>query len=506
MMRFFRVAASAVAAVLVAGCGAGSSDGGGGDGLSPPAGLPASLTGQELDWGRCGAASDGPAPGDGWQCATLEVPLNHAKPKGATMDVELIRGRSTGGPGERVGSLLLNFGGPGASGVAYLPGYGDLLSTLRERYDLVSFDPRGVGSSEGVRCRDDEEIQAAESVDTTPDTAAEERAYFEDAADFGRGCAQDAGEVLGHIATTDTARDMDLMRHVLGDRTLHYLGFSYGTELGGVYAHLFPGNVGRMVLDAVVDPTADTVGQARNQTLGFQRALDAYLESTGQDPEKGSQRIADLLKKIDAEPLRTSTDRELTETSALTGLIQPLYGERSWPALTGALEAAERGDGSGLLKLADEYNERDSSGHYGTVTHAQRAISCSDDRRRPTPEQARKLLPGFRKISPVFGAYMAWDTAGWCHDWPVAGRFDTPEVSAPGADPILLVGNTGDPATPYEGTRRMAEELGEGVGVQLTWKGEGHTAYGSGSECVDSTVESYLLDGTVPKNGKVCAS
>jgi pimeloyl-ACP methyl ester carboxylesterase len=510
MTRFGRWTATAAAALLLAGCGGGSSpdgedEGKNGDGPSAtapssggPSALPASLTSQKLDWGRCKGTSDSPAPGSGWQCATLKVPLDYARPDGATIGLALIRSKATGGQGRRIGSLLFNFGGPGGSGVATMPSYESVVGPLHERYDLVSWDPRGVAASEGVRCRGDKAIQASESVDATPDDAAEE-------ADFGKGCAKAAGKLMSHVSTTDTARDMDLMREVLGDRRMHYLGFSYGTELGGVYAHLFPRNVGRLVLDAVVDPSADTVGHAKNQTLGFQRALDDYLRSTGQDPKQGSRKIADLLKRIDAKPLPTASGRRLGQTLALTGIVLPLYSKESWPRLTEALKDAEGGDGSALLTLADGYNERDASGHYGTTTHSQRVISCLDDKERPTPEETRKRLPEFEKISPVFGDFMGWDTAGWCHDWPVAGQYDNPEVDAPGAGPVLVVGNTGDPATPYEGARRMADELGKGVGVELTWKGEGHGAYGSGSDCVDSTVNSYLLDATVPKDGKVCS-
>ncbi|MER6977364.1 alpha/beta hydrolase [Streptomyces carpinensis] len=520
MSRFTQWAAAVAAAVLLAECGSGPSGGGGGTGgggdkgkgrSSPAASpddaagsraLPASLTAQRLDWGRCKTTSDSPAPGADWQCATLRAPLDWSRPDGETIGIALIRAKATG---ERTGSLLFNFGGPGGSGVATLPAYGSAVGTLRQRYDLVSWDPRGVGASEGIRCRDDRRIQAAEAIDATPDTPAEEQAYLQDAADFGRGCAKAAGKLLAHVSTTDTARDMDLIRQVLGDRRMHYFGISYGTELGGVYAHLFPQHVGRLVLDAVVDPTADSVGHALNQTLGFQRALDDYLKSTGEDPEQGSRRIADLVERLDAKPLPTSSGRKLTQSLALTGVVVPLYSRNSWPTLTAALGAAEKGDGSGLLSLADAYNERNASGHYGTTTHAQRVISCLDDKRRPTPAQTKKLLPRFEKISPVFGDYMGWDTAGWCHDWPVAGQYDHPQVSAPGAAPILVVGNTGDPATPYEGARKMANELGKGVGVELTWKGEGHGAYGSGSDCVDSTVNAYLLHGTVPRDGKVCS-
>ncbi|MEU4089373.1 alpha/beta hydrolase [Streptomyces aureus] len=517
MTRFARWTAAAAATLLLAGCSTGSGSGGtdegkNGDGTPATAqtsggtpGLPASIVSQKLDWGRCKGTSDSPAPGSGWQCATLKAPLDYAKPDGRTIGLALVRSKATGGQGKRLGSLLFNFGGPGGSGVSTMPLYESVVGPLHQRYDLVSWDPRGVGASEGVRCRGDKAIQAAESVDATPDDAAEEAAYLKDAEDFGKGCAKAAGRLMSHVSTTDTARDMDLMRQVLGDRRMSYFGISYGTELGGVYAHLFPKNVGRLVLDAVVDPTADTVGHAKNQTLGFQRALDDYLKSTGQDPKQGSLKIANLLKRIDAKPLPAAGGRRLGQTMALTGIVLPLYSKEGWPRLTEALKDAEGGDGSALLALADAYNDRDSSGHYGTTTHSQRVISCLDDKQRPTPEETKKRLPEFEKISPVFGDFMGWDTAGWCHDWPVAGQFDHPEVSAPGAAPVLVVGNTGDPATPYEGARRMADGLGKGVGVELTWKGEGHGAYGSGSDCVDSTVNSYLLDGTVPKDGKVCS-
>ncbi|MFE1024255.1 alpha/beta hydrolase [Streptomyces sp. NPDC058818] len=516
MARLVRwTALTAAAALLTAGCSGGPSGGdqddGGTEGTSSagpsaaaPSGVPDSLASQTLDWGRCKGTADSPAPGGDWQCAELEAPLDWAEPDGETIDLALIRAKATGD--ERIGSLLFNFGGPGGSGVSMMPSYADTVSSLHERYDLVSWDPRGVAASEGIRCRTDEAIEDAESVDSTPDTAAEEQTYLKDAADFGAGCQKAAGKLMAHVSTTDTARDMDLMRHVLGDEKMHYFGISYGTELGGVYAHLFPGRVGRVILDAVVDPSADTMGHAENQARGFQRALDDYLKSTGQDPKRGSREIADLLERLDAEPLPTSSQgRKLTQTLALTGIVLPLYSKDGWPALTSALAAAEEGDGSELLALADGYNERDPSGRYGTTTHSQRVISCLDDKQRPTVEETKKLLPRFEKVSPVFGAFLGWDTAGWCHDWPVAGQHETPEVSAPGAAPILVVGNTGDPATPYEGARRMADELGEDVGVVLTWKGEGHGAYGSGSDCVDSAVDGYLLKGTVPKDGKVCS-
>ncbi|MET9916592.1 alpha/beta hydrolase [Streptomyces sp. NPDC006435] len=472
------------------------------DGLPP---LPASLTSQRPDWKRCEAPEGGSAPGDQWRCSTVRVPLDYAKPDGETVGIALIR-KKAANSGRRLGSMLFNFGGPGGSGVGILPraagGYGELNS----RYDLVGFDPRGVAGSEGVSCRTDKEQEESfRKVDMTPDTPAEEEAFLKDGADFGAGCERLSGRLLPHVGTVNAARDMDLIRQVLGDRKLTYFGMSYGTELGGTYAHLFPKNVGRTVLDAVVDPTADAIGHARNQATGFQRALENYLKDRGQDPKAGTRRIARLLERIDKKPLPTASGRELNDSLAVTGIVMPLYSKSSWPVLTQALDEAEKsGTGTGLLELADSYNGRDEKGRYDTQSHSQRAISCADSRLRPTADEARALLPEFRKLSPVFGPFLAWDTAGWCSQWPVEGEHDDPETSAPGAGPILVVGTTGDPATPYEGARKMADELGRGVGVLLTNKGEGHGAYG-GNACVTSAVNTYFLDGKVPDDGKTCS-
>ncbi|MFD9978523.1 alpha/beta hydrolase [Streptomyces sp. NPDC059017] len=507
-----RPAAAAAALALAGGALAACDTGGdaGADGKGRPAasapvkrgdaahGLPGALTEQRPRWKPCAGA-------EGWTCASVKVPLDYDAPEGETIPIALIR-RPARDEDRRLGSLLFNFGGPGVSGVDLLPRASVEYEKLNSRYDLVGFDPRGVSASAGVVCRDDAGTEeATQRVDLTPDTAAEEAAYFADARDFGKGCARRSGEVLAHVGTANAARDMDLVRHVLGDRKLNYFGISYGTQLGGAYAHLFPGNVGRTVLDAAVDPTADAVGHARNQTTGFQRALDNYLASRGEDPKRGTARIAALLERIDREPLPAGDGRELNQSLALTGIVLPLYSQTMWPDLTAALEEAEeRGRGAKLLALADSYNDREPDGSYGTQSHSQRAISCADAEQRPTPAEAKALLPEFERISPVFGPFLAWDTAGWCADWPVPGEHETPETSAKGAGPILVVGTTGDPATPYEGARRMADELGEGVGILLTNKGEGHGGYTPSNGCVTGIVDGYLLDGEVPEDGRTC--
>ncbi|MFE4688636.1 alpha/beta hydrolase [Streptomyces sp. NPDC056749] len=506
--RVRRGAAPALAALLVtavlAGCDGGPASPRSSKGSSQAPEQPSDASGP-LSWKRCEAPEDGTAPGPAWRCTTLDVPLDHARPDGRTIGIALIRKAATR-KSERIGSMLFNFGGPGGSGVGTLPRAASAYRELNTRYDLVGFDPRGVAASEGVRCRDDAGQETAyREVDMTPDTPAEEAAFIADGRDFGAGCARMSGAVLPHVGTSNAARDMDAIRRALGDDTLSYFGISYGTELGGTYAHLFPEKVGRVVLDAVVDPTADSPGHARNQARGFQRALENYLKDSGQDPAAGTRRIAALLERLDEDPLPTASGRELNESLAVIGIVTPLYSRSGWPTLTAALDEAENsGRGDRLLALADSYNGRDEDGHYSTQSHSQRAISCADAKARPTAAEARALLPEFRELSPVFGPFLAWDTAGWCARWPVEGEHDTPEASAPGAAPVLVIGTTGDPATPYEGAQRMADELGEGVGVMLTNKGEGHGSYG-GSACVTSLVDAYFLDGKVPADGRVCS-
>lgn len=482
---------------------------------SSPAGaaaLPASLASQKLNWQPCTAPSTaqggGAAPGklpDGtaWECATMKAPLDYAKPAGDTIDLAMIRARAEGG-GKRTGSLVFNFGGPGASGVATLPGFAPA-RTLRSHYDLVSFDPRGVGNSAGVRCLSDKEIDAQRAEDHDLAGTAEQNKRTAAA------CAKHSGKVLPHVGTESAARDLDLMRQVLGDAKLNYFGMSYGTELGGVYAHLFPKHVGRTVLDAVVDPTQNAVQESLGQAKGFQLALDNYLahcvKTPGtcpyRSPEDGRRRIAGLLAKTAKQPLPTKSGRKLTKEQAIIGIVATLYSKEAWPALSVSLAQAEQGSGDNLMMLADGYIGRDDKGHYNTMQSANTAVNCADTKQRRTPKEVQARLPEFRKASPVFGELTATGLLG-CHGWPVTGTSDTPEVSAPGAAPIVVIGNAGDPATPVAGARKMAEKLGKGVGVLLTVKGEGHGTYGV-NPCATKAVNGHLLDGKVPADGTVCS-
>lgn len=473
-----------------------------------PTALPAALTGQQPAWQGCAAPSvaqgGGEAPGAGWECASMKVPLDYAQPAGETIDLALIRKKATD-QGKRIGSLVYNFGGPGGSGVQILPlAAAEDYKKLNAVYDLVSFDPRGVGNSAGVKCVDD---KTRDELNASEDEAGSRKKFTE-------GCAQSSGKILPHVGTTNAARDLDLMRQVLGEQKLNYFGISYGSELGGVYAHLFPANVGRTVFDAVVDPTQDSTQQYLGQMKGFQTALEHAMQycvkqykancPTGPNATTGAERINAMLAKLEKKPAPTKDGRKLTADMAETGIIATLYSEDRWEhLLQGIAEVQRNGTGDLLLFAFDSYQGRDDKGRYDTSMAAHGAISCADNSTRLTSEQAAALVPEFRKASPVFGEVTAEELMADCQDWPVKGERAKPEVSAPGAAPILVIGNTGDPATPVEGARRMADALGKGVGIGLTVKGEGHGTYGENS-CATKTVDEFLIDGKVPADGGTC--
>ncbi|MEV6399405.1 alpha/beta hydrolase [Streptomyces sp. NPDC051907] len=516
-----RAVALASAAVLLAlaGCSSDSGqakekDDGGAEGLT-------ALAQQELEWQQCRAPSEaeggGPAPsplpgGTQWECSFMDVPRDYDDPDGETIELALIRAKAIE-TDKRIGSLIFNFGGPGGSGVSTLPSAAADYGTLRTRYDLVSFDPRGVGRSVGVECEDDKQLDAYFAQDWTPDDAAEEKTLTGSLKDFADACEQNSGSELPYVGTENAARDMDLMRQVLGDDKLYYFGISYGTELGGVYAHLFPKNVGRAVFDAVVDPTKSAKGGALGQAKGFQLALDHFTEDCvrrGDDcllPGSTSREIQDwimsFLQGLDDKPIPGIGDRMLTQSQATNGIVQSLYSREYWELLEQGLDEAEGGDGALLLALSDAMTGRSQNGHYSNIQAANSAINCVDYKERYSLEDTRAALPEFRQASRVFGDSLGWGLLG-CTEWPVPGVWAHPDVSAPGAPPIVLVGATGDPATPFEGTKAMAQALGKGVAVTVTYDGEGHGAYNGGSRCVQKAVNTYLLNGKPPADGTVC--
>lgn len=518
------LAAVTTAALLAAtGCsssetsGPGSSNGGNSRSTDKLTGLAS----QRLDWKACTAPSvaegGGRAPsplpgGTRWECSFMKAPLDYAKPDGDTIDLALIRAKTRDKKG-RIGSLIFNFGGPGGSGITGLPSFAKDYEKLRARYDLVSFDPRGVGNSDGVKCENDRRLDVYYAEDSTPDTPAEVKTFTKGLATYAAACEKNSGSVLPHVGTTNAARDMELMRKVLGDSKLHYFGISYGTELGGVYAHLYPKSVGRAVFDAVVDPTQNSEQGSLGQAKGFQLALNNFEKDCiargdactlpGSTPKEIQGFITRLLARLDKRPIAGIGTRKLTQTQATNGIAQALYSKEFWPYLEQGLDEADGGSGALLLALSDSMNGRDQYGQYSNLQAANVAINCADSKERYTLAQTRAKLPEFRKASPVFGTFLGWGMMS-CSTWPVSGQWSTPDVSAKGAAPILIVGNTGDPATPYAGAKAMANALGKGVGAEITYHGQGHGSYDSGNPCVQGAVNGYLLNGKVPPAGTVC--
>lgn len=453
---------------------------------NPPPGLPASFTtGQRLAWADCTEPSG--ARGEDWECAAMKAPLDYRRPDRETIDVALIRKRATGPERDRIGSLLLNFGGPGQSGVIGLPAYADDYETLNERYDLVSFDPRGVRGTAPVRCGKSE----YEGVDA---------------------CRKYSGKILRYVGTSQTARDLDLMRYLLGDEKLHFFGVSYGTALGGVYAHLFPENVGRVVLEAPVDPVLDRLESEIEAVEAVQLAFDRFAAHCarayddcplGRDPAQANRRVIDLLDKLKEDPAPTGGGEKLDDSLAARGIGNHLdLGEGGWERLAEALkEVMEQGTGRKLLDKGYDHGPKGRAAGArasddGGSTSAFVAITCADSSVRPGSAAGDRMTERIAAASPVFGE--TWSSVVYlCYEWPFKGESATFDVRAPGAAPILVVANTGDPTTPYPGARRMAKELGEGVGVLLTVRAEGHGSYPHVG-CAAEAVDAYLVDGDAP--------
>lgn len=454
---------------------------------------------QQIAWQACGSR----------ECATIEAPLDWADGTAGSTRIALERAVAEG---EAQGSLLINPGGPGSSGIGFLDYGVSLISPeVREKFHVVGFDPRGVAASDGVTCLDDAAKDAALSKDYayTPEGLAELEA---DATAYGEACLENTGDLLGHVDTQSAAKDMDLIRALVGDEKLNYLGYSYGTQLGAAYAGQFPDRVGRLVLDGAVDITLDADESSLQQAQGFERALRAYVadcqENDDSCPLSGSVEdgLAQIKALVDAayeNPLPTDSGRELTQTLTFYGIAVTLYNDSSWPMLTDALATAiELGDGSYLLYLADLYNDRNADGTFASnSSEAFRAIGCLDGRGNTDPEHMAAEAAKIIEVAPTLGQSFGYG-ALLCKNWPVPPAEVTYDIAAPGADPILVIGTTNDPATPYEWSEALAKTLESAV--LMTWEGEGHTAYGRSNECVTDAVDQYLLEGTVPQEGLQC--
>ncbi|MGP3968049.1 alpha/beta fold hydrolase [Streptomyces sp. 6N223] len=466
---------------------------------------------QELEWGPC----EGTGGAAGFECATLTVPMDYDNPDPAT-DLEIaVTRQEANDPGTRIGALLMNPGGPGSSAVDFAQSSASYIfpAEVRARYDMVGFDARGTGRSHPVECLDGAEMDEFVATDGTPDDEAETNELVDSMEGFAEACQEESGELLGHISTIETARDMDVLRAALGDEQLHYVGFSYGTKLGAVYSGLFPQNVGHLVLDAAMDPRLPTLDTDREQAGGFETAFRSFAEDCAgnadcplgtEGADAASQRLKDFYTEVDAEPLPTNDpDRPLTESLADTGVAMALYAESMWPQLRDALSTAiNDGDGSGLLELADTYYERTPDASYDTSAFAFPAISCLDSPAGTTsPDEVREVIDAYEEASPTFGADFAWATLQ-CAVWPVEPSGHPISIAASGAADIVVIGTTRDPATPYVWAQGLADQLESGI--LLTNDGDGHGAYATGNSCIDDAVNAYLLEGTSPEDGTQC--
>jgi pimeloyl-ACP methyl ester carboxylesterase len=448
---------------------------------------------QKLTWRSCR---------DGDRCATLKVPLDYADPGARSIDLALLKVPAKSKK-RRIGSLVVNPGGPGVSGVNYAaaaPFGNELLAA----FDVVGFDPRGVGTSTPLDCEGTKELDRLIASDPDPDTPAETKYSDGLLARLGASCLAKSGDLARHMSTVEVAKDLDVLRAALGDRKLSYFGASYGTFIGATYAGLFPGRVGRMVLDGALDPSLNTLEKNLVQAKGFEVALRAYVGACvdrggcflGDSVDAGTKRIREFLDSVEKKPLPGIGLRRLESGTALLGVWLPLYNKDYWPILDQALKLAFAGRGAQLLNLADAYVSRGPDRYRDNGSEAIYAVNCLDNDDGVPSSEVAKYVPRFEKVSPTFGALFAYSLST-CDNWPVhSGHVGAP-ITAKGAAPIMVVGTSRDPATPLVWAKALAEQLDSGVLV--TRDGDGHTGYHSGNACVDKTVESYLVQGTVPK-------
>ncbi|MEW2465860.1 alpha/beta hydrolase [Streptomyces sp. NPDC046994] len=473
--------------------------------------------GQRITWSACPGEK---TPGDR-QCGKVTVPIDYAKPDAGTIDVAMTRYRATAGSR---GSVLLNFGGPGGAGVPELAAGGKDFLHLTNAYDVVTFDPRGVGQSSPVSCVE-KAANNADAEDTVIDVT-DPRAALAQIRKTADQCARHSGPLLPHMGTVDVARDMDVMRQALGDKKLNYLGFSYGTRLGAVYAAQFPGKVGRMVLDGVDTLTESLAEQGLVGAQGQQTALESFLDSCvknllcpfGSDARSAREQVVQLVARLDKQPASTALGQPFTGQDLVAGISELLFSKRMWPMLEqGLAQLMEQGDPSGImyysgLGISAPSVQRANGGIVApdnvpvdNMSAALMAVNCADDPDRPSADRITKDIKRLRdqydEASPVFGRYRLTQVLT-CYGRPKGTDFIREKVKNVHSAKMLLVGTRGDPATPYRWALETAKRLGPSA-VVLDNRGEGHTGYTT-SPCVHRKVDAFLLYGSLPADGSSC--
>jgi pimeloyl-ACP methyl ester carboxylesterase len=506
--RFARAATAVIAALSLASLTA----------CSQPGQLPKSLSAttqpaelkpfyeQKIDWHKCTDVA---------YCGDMSVPMNWSDPAGETIRIAVaFQPAKSSKP---IGSVIFNPGGPGGSGVDFLTSYPDSVSTakLQEQFNIVGFDPRGVQNSEPkIQCLSSRAMDTflysdSESEPGTPEYVTEMRTVM---SDFAKSCQKQTGPLLEFVDSVSVARDLDVLRALVGDEKINYLGFSYGSLIGTIYANLFPKLVGHMVLDGAIDPTAPDTEATLLQLKGFDQSLAAFIDEclsakdcpfTG-TREQAQRKVAKFLYDLESKPIETSNDkRQLTSTAALTGILSFLYSESEWPYLSSAFAAAFDGDGTELLASADFYNDRSEDGTYASnSTESNIAVNCMDSRSDTDQKSLDAANEKVMKLSPTLGRY--WQSSGLsCADWPYPVAKRPASWAAKGSAPILVVGTSGDPATPYSQSKALATKILQNA-MLLTYVGEGHTAYGRSNDCVANTVDDYFIKNVVFTENKRC--
>lgn len=456
---------------------------------------------QRLDWQPC----DG-----GFQCARLLVPFDYSRPGWRRFSLPVIR-LPAADPAERIGALVINPGGPGGSGVEYALGArsGEFTQAVLDRFDIVGFDPRGVGGSvPAVRCMTGPQLDTYFATNDDPTDPAQLAAIVSESKLYAAQCARNAAALLPYLGTVSAAKDMDVLRAALGEPALTYLGKSYGTYLGASYAQQFPSRVRALVLDGAVDPTATGLQLDVAQAAGFETAFGQFAAwcATQTGCPLGAAggavaKVAGLLAGATSHPLVNllGDGQPANGAMLLTGIAAALYVQQDWPVLKSALSGAFGGDGTILVELADSLMERNPNGTYSNLSDAELSVDCVD---RPWPRSVSPFAAAAAaaaKAAPLFGAPIVWGSLP-CAYWPVPATAST--VRAAGARPILVVGDLHDPATPYQWAIDLSRDLASGV--LLGWNGEGHTSYMEGSSCVNNIVDSYLISLKVPRSGTIC--
>jgi pimeloyl-ACP methyl ester carboxylesterase len=497
------VVLATIAALLLAGCS---------NVVNGRAVISAPRPGSPIQWGPCKAAeSDKSRVPPGAECGMLSVPVDYSKPDGDVAQIAMIRFKATG---EKIGSLVVNPGGPGESGVEAAASMAPTLpSPLRERFDLVGFDPRGVANSTpALWCNSDADNDRLRADPTVEYTQEGVDHLEKENKEFVQRCVDKMGkEFLANLGTTNVAKDLEGIRQALGDDKLTYLGYSYGTRIGATYAEAYPDKVRAMILDGAIDPNADQIEEEIRQAAAFQKAFDNYAADCatgpdcplGTDPAKAVDVYKSLVEPLVKNPAKTKDPRGLSYNDAIVGTILPLYSPSLWPHLTQALSELTQGKGNTMLALADLYMGRDAQGHYNNSTDVRVAVNCVDkphitDRAKVVDEDRRS-----REAAPFlsYGEFTGLAPLDTCAFWQVPATSDQHEIKVTGLPPILVVSTTNDPATPYQAGVDLAQQLG---GTLLTFEGTQHTVVFQGNACIDDIAARYLVDVTVPPPGTRC--